>query len=450
MDDRDIVVIGAGPTGLGAGHRLRQLGHDDWVVLEAADRVGGLASSYTDAAGFTWDVGGHVLFSHYDHYDAVVDDVLGEDWTAIERQAWIWMEGRFVRYPFQHHLGALDRQTVFDCVFGAVEAAASSDGAPPRTFVDWVLATMGRGIADHFMLPYNRKVWATPLERMSADWIAERVPPVDVERLLRSVLLHETPSRWGPNRTFRYPLRGGTGAIFEGIGRFLDGHLRLASAAVHVDPRARVVTTSDGRSLRYRTLLSTMPLTRLVTLTDGVPDAVRHAAEQLEWAGGHFVGIGVDRPADTDRCWVYFPEHDVPFYRVTYLSNYSPYLTARPGQLSLLAEISTSPSQPVDPETVVDEVVDGLMSTGLLTPDDVGATVSRWHLEVPLTYPVPTLGRDAALATVHGWLREHGVWSRGRFGAWRYEIGNMDHSFMQGAEFVDAVLHGAPEPTWEG
>ena len=60
-----IVILGAGPTGLGAAHRLTELGHDDWDIFEGSDHVGGLASSVTDDHGFIWDHGGHVMFSHY-------------------------------------------------------------------------------------------------------------------------------------------------------------------------------------------------------------------------------------------------------------------------------------------------------------------------------------------------------------------------------------------------
>jgi UDP-galactopyranose mutase len=65
-----------------------------------------------------------------------------------------------------------------------------------------------------------------------------------------------------------------------------------------------------------------------------------------------------------------------------------------------------------------------------------------------MSYPIPSVGRDAALGTIQPWLREHDIWSRGRFGAWLYEIGNMDHSTMQGVEFVDHVVLGEPETVW--
>ncbi|HEX6213166.1 MAG TPA: NAD(P)-binding protein, partial [Vicinamibacterales bacterium] len=67
-----IVIIGAGPTGLGAAWRLHELGHHNWVLYESTDHPGGLASSVVDTQGFTWDLGGHVLFSHYKYFDNVM------------------------------------------------------------------------------------------------------------------------------------------------------------------------------------------------------------------------------------------------------------------------------------------------------------------------------------------------------------------------------------------
>ena len=63
MEQFDYLIIGAGPTGLGAAHRLKELGVRRFAVLEANDHAGGLSASFKDSAGFTWDIGGHVLFS---------------------------------------------------------------------------------------------------------------------------------------------------------------------------------------------------------------------------------------------------------------------------------------------------------------------------------------------------------------------------------------------------
>src|ERR687883_128207 len=118
-----IVVVGAGPTGLGAGYRLAELGYDDWVILEASDRVGGLATPFTDEDGFTLDIGAQVIFSHYEYYDRLVDRLMGDQYSTLNREAWVWMENRFIPYPFQNNIGGLDPETALECLVGAVEAA---------------------------------------------------------------------------------------------------------------------------------------------------------------------------------------------------------------------------------------------------------------------------------------------------------------------------------------
>ena len=447
-DSPRIVIVGAGPTGLGAGYRLNELGYDDWVILEANDYVGGLATSFTDENDFTWDIGGHVMFSHYPYYDELVDRLMGDQFSTLNREAWVWMEDRFIPYPFQNNIGGLEPQTVFECLTGAIKARYEPIGSPPANFREWVLATMGQGIADHFMIPYNFKVWATPGDRMSFNWIGERVSVVDVEDLLRNVLFDKPETQWGPNSTFRYPLRGGTGFLYDGMRKYVDHKLHLETPVTSVDPVAKEVRTKDGRVWPYDVLLSTIPLNKLIAHTEAVPDAVTRAVGELEWSGSHIVGIGVDRPVDSEKNWIYFPEPDVPFYRVTYLSNYSPHLTAGPDQFSLLTETSHSTYKDEDPETIVDRVVDGLVLTGLMQEDDRAKIATRWRCSPAMTYPVPTVKRDEALGTVQPWLRSQDIWSRGRFGAWLYEIGNMDHSCMQGVEWVNHVLHGDPETVW--
>jgi protoporphyrinogen oxidase len=443
----ELVIVGAGPTGLGAAHRLAERGHDGWDVLEAASCVGGLARSITDDAGFTYDIGGHVLFTGDDRHRRVMDAVLGDDAMEITRQAWVWMYDRYLPYPFQHHLGALDADVVYECVSGLV-AARAAGANPPGSFAAWIDATFGDGIARHFMRPYNEKVWATPLHRMSSGWIAERVAVPDVDRVLRNVLLAEEASDWGPNRTFRYPRRGGTGAIYERLAAPVRDRIAFADPVVAVDVERRRVTTASGRERRYDRLLSTAPLDRLVATCTDAPPEVRAAAARLHAIGTTVVGIGLDRPGDPSRNWIYYPEPEVPFHRVTYLSNYSPEMTAREDQTLLLIEVSDDGTSPPPRARAVADVLAGLEHVGLTTPDDRDRIVTVWHHHEPRSYPVPTRDRDRHLAAIEPWLARHGIASRGRFGSWRYELGNMDHAFLQGYEWVDAVLDGTSETVW--
>src|SRR6266566_10118745 len=93
------LIVGAGPTGLGAAWRLEQRGIRDWLIVEAGKVAGGLAQSIVDEHGFTWDLGGHVQFSHYEMFDELMDDLLGGDgWLYHDRDSWVWIRDRFVPY----------------------------------------------------------------------------------------------------------------------------------------------------------------------------------------------------------------------------------------------------------------------------------------------------------------------------------------------------------------
>ncbi|NUO37144.1 MAG: NAD(P)-binding protein [Gemmatimonadaceae bacterium] len=441
-----IVIIGAGPTGLAAGYRLRELGHTNFVMLEAREKVGGLASSETSPNGFVYDIGGHVLFSHYEYFDKLFDKLLGDEYQLLLRESWVWMCDRFLPYPFQNNIKYLPREVVLECLMGLIEAQREPlDLARFRNFEELIYGVFGKGIAKYFMMPYNFKVWAHPPAMMNKEWIGERVSVVDIARVLGNVVLDRDDAGWGPNSTFKYPRHGGTGGLFARMQPYVQDNLRLESPVAGVDIEAKEVLLRDGSRERYDMLLSTMPLDLLVqSMSSGeVPPVVREQAARLRHSGSHIVGVGLEQPAPSKKCWMYFPEGSSPFYRVTYLSNYSPEVVPDASRnYSLLAEISHSEFKPDDRDTVIERTVQGMVNTQLLKDADRADIVDTFLIERDYTYPTPSLERDPALAVLHPWLESRDIYSRGRFGAWRYEVGNMDHSVAQGVEWVNRVIQG--------
>jgi protoporphyrinogen oxidase len=445
------LILGAGPTGLGAAHRLSELGCDDWLLLEQNDRVGGLASSFVDPQGFTWDLGVHVVFSHYDYFDSLLDGLFegseGNGWLHHRREAWVWMRERLIPYPLQQNLHLLPPEDLWKCLEGLMELGRKQ--MPPiEHFGDWIQAYFGSGLADVFMLPYNFKVWAHPALEMCHDWVGERVAPVTLRGVLKNLVFQQLQGNWGPNSTFRFPRRGGTGAIWSALGRRLPPHrVRFGRKVVAIDLRAKSVTTSAGEVVRYETLLSTIPLDTFCAQTE---DAQLHEwSRQLVRTSTHIVGVGLEGHAPEaleKKSWLYFPEPEVPFYRATMFSNYSPYNVPKPGeQWSLICEVSESRHRPPLAD-VTGAVVDGLRGTGFVGEDET--PVSLWHRRLPHGYPTPFLGRNATLGLIDNRLRAHQVHSRGRFGGWKYEVSNQDHSMMQGVEFAEFVCLDQPERTY--
>ena len=452
MHDVEFLILGAGPTGLGAAWRLAQRGHRDWLLVEATDTPGGLARSIVDEHGFLWDVGCHVQHGHYDYFEDLMDELLGVDgWYYHDRESWVWLKERFVPYPFQLNLHRLPEDDLWTCVRGLISAAARADG-PATNFGEWIDRTFGRGIGDVFLRPYNTKIWACPPEEMNCTWIGDRVALTDLARVVRNIRDVRDDVSWGPNSRFRFPKTGGTGAVWKRLAALIERrmprHMHFQHPVARVDTAAHRVTFADGASLTYRHLISTMPLDALIERSD-LASAYREDASRLRHSSTHIVGIGLHGQAPASiagKSWMYYPEDNCPFYRLTHFSQYSPAnVPDSSRQWSLIAEVSEAPETPRDVDAVIAGTIDGLVATQLI--DSRAQVHHTWHQRFGYGYPIPSLERDAALNVLLPALERRGVYSRGRFGAWKYEVANQDHSLAQGVEVIDALLDGAEEVT---
>jgi protoporphyrinogen oxidase len=440
-----VAIVGAGPCGLGCARELDRLGFREWTVYERENHPGGLASSVLDPAGFTWDLGGHVVFSHFGEFDLLLEEALGDDVCEHERASYIRFDGRWVPYPFQNNLRHLEPELVLECLLGLIDAPG---GDLDMDFGSWMEATFGAAITRVFMRPYNEKVWATSPEEMAAAWIGERVSVVDYRRALRSVLLGRDDVGWGPNNTFRFPKAGGTGEIYRRVAGQLGPRVQLGRAVARIEPDRKLLHFDDARTEEYDALVTTMPLDRLVNALDGAHAEITEAAAALRHTSVSVVGVGYERPLADDKCWMYFPDLGVPFYRAT---NFAKYAAANvpsgnTGRYSsYLTETAFSPGAG-PPRDLRERVMAGLVTGGVVEDDQSIASIHV--IDVEYAYPVPTLGRDRALATIQPWLMDRDIYARGRFGAWRYEMGNMDHAVKMGIDVAHRLLEGRPEELW--
>lgn len=434
-----IVIIGAGPAGLGAAYRLQELGYNNWEIYEKNSYVGGLSASFRDDKGFTWDIGGHVFFSHYEYVDKLVATLLANEHLIHQRDSWIWLLNCWVPYPFQNNIRHLPKEALLECLLGLFKTQVNKISS--NNFKDWILTNFGEGIAKYFMLPYNQKVWAHPLGSMDKAWMAERVSVIDLERVLRNVIFEQDEREWGPNSQFLFPLHGGTGGLFSKFLPHIKDHLVLNEEMSEINLYKKTVSFLSGRVLSYDILVNTTPLDQLIFRIKPRDTSLVKAARQLKHNGVFSVGIGIKKPCPSKKCWIYFPENNCCFYRSTYFSNYSPNNVPDPQNFySLICETSYSEYKPEDRNTIVEMTIDGLVNARMITDADRNLIETTHVIEAEYAYPIPTLERDKALGVIIPYLESKGIFSRGRFGAWKYEAGNMDHSIMQGVEIINKIL----------
>ena len=471
-----IVIIGAGPTGLGVAHRLFELGvlHSSTqvVILEQAERAGGLASSYRDPQGFLWDNGGHVVFSHYPYYDHVLDKAVTQ-WERRSRAAYAFMMGssgkrKFIPYPVQNSIHLMDEEEQSRSLQGLEEITLHPILEKSTNFDEWLVRNFGEGLCEVFMRKYNRKVWTVNPSEMNALWMGERVAVPNVDDIKAKIAAAKSgqkeakDTKWGPNQFFRYPRYGGTGAIWTGVANNLyQGWFHYFQTVTKIDTENKVLSVQDrdgypDYTLTYDYLVTTAPLDVFVGMvqdSDPALQEMRDDAAKFVYSHTHVVGIGLKgQPPDylANKSWIYFPDSDSPFYRVTILSNYADDMVPVAGKYwSLMCEAAEpkvhSNLEYWKEDNLIKATITALVVYGFINEHDV---VSKYHRYLDHGYPVPFLLRKHFLEHIQPWLEKRAVFSRGRFGGWRYEVGNQDHSFMQGVELADYLMRGLAEETY--
>jgi len=425
------LILGAGLAGLSAAAALRE---SDTLVLEREGEVGGLCRSRV-VNGFTFDCTGHLLHLKDPGIRETIHALLPRGFESIERHSLIFSKGVYTGYPFQANTYGLPREVVRECVVGFVEALLRS-GGPAREaahFKEWVHATFGAGIARHFLLPYNEKLYRVDLEEMECGWVSWSIPRPSLDEVVRGSLGMEVKGL-GYNPRFLYPRKGGIQVVPQALAARC-GDIRLGAEVVSLDLMRRVARLATGEEIAYERLLSTLPLDAFLRMLSPPPEP------SLERAGGRLravrvvnLNLGVDRGKVLPGHWVYFPEPEFPFYRVGSPTNYSGGVAPR-GCSSLYVEMARRRDEPLDAQALEQEAMEGLRRAGILRRED--KILARELLVLDPAYVIYDHFRRQALPSILRILERYGVISTGRFGAWEY--GSMESAMKQGREAAERL-----------
>ena len=435
-DRREVIVVGAGPTGLSATYHLG----GDALLLERSANVGGWCRSIVDG-GFTFDYAGHIMFSNDPYVHKLYDLLLGDNVHWQEREAWIYSKNVYTRYPFQGALYGLPPEVIKECVMGAIEARYGKAGElasvkrEPRNFEEFIYQVWGSGIAKHFAIPYNRKLWAVPLSEMETSWLGGRVPLPNLEEMIDGAL-KPVPKPMGPNARFGYPLRGGFQTLMDGFLPLIGDRIQFNAEVVEISPTKRRLRLADGSTYSYDALVSTMPLPKLVqAIGPAAPKAVQAAAKRLRHVSVRCVNIGVAREKLTEKHWIYYPE-DTVFHRIFVQGNASPHCNP-PGGFGLTCEITYSEYKPLpcSGQELIQRCINDCRKVGIFNADD--EVIVANEVDMPYAYVVYDHERADNVNTIRLWLAKHDILLAGRYSEWEYY--NSDHAFLAGKRVAESV-----------
>jgi hypothetical protein len=125
----------AGPPASAPRSAAKTSGHADWTLIDP-EPPGGLSRSYVDDHGFTWDLGGHVIFSHYQYFDDAMD-FSTKEWYHLQRESWVRIADVWVPYPFQNNIHRLPPKEKEECFEGLLEVYRATFDGPPKNFKEY-------------------------------------------------------------------------------------------------------------------------------------------------------------------------------------------------------------------------------------------------------------------------------------------------------------------------
>ena len=427
------LIIGGGLAGLAAAGELE--GHKPCLIAERENRPGGLAAT-VKKGGFSFDYSGHLLHLRWPKTSKLILEALKGNCARLKRDARIYAHKRWTPYPFQANLSGMPDKVKSECVSGFLKAFNAGNTGPgdgTEVFSSWTRRVLGDGISEHFMLPYNAKLWQYPLTRLTTEWCAPFVPMPNPEEVIKGAYGRKNEGL-GYNTVFHYPKRGGIGALANALAMKSRG-LRLGLKVESVDLKKGVAEVRHFGPVHFKRLINTAPLNEFIAMTSDSPAAIKRAATSLRHNTVYVLNLGV-KGVKSDMHWGYFPGAEFPFYRTGIATNFARSLAPR-GCASFYIEIATA-GEALDLASAETAVLKALKACGLIKT--YGQVVERLWLKIPCAYVVYNKERAQALPVIFDWLKTKKAQSIGRYGAWKYSF--MEESVKEGLEAAGRLKSG--------
>lgn len=429
-----IVIIGAGLTGLSAAYHLRQYGIDDIFICEKQPEPGGLLRT-SRVDGFTFDHTGHFLHVNDPYFSSFLSSLCDlSEFDTIHRQSGVYTYGRINPYPFQMNLHGLPADVITECITGYINRPRIKK---PRTFAQWVHTHFGRGIGKHFFFPFQHKILSYDLRKIEPSWTGRFVPKTNLAAMIKNAIEPPPPvQKVGYNSNLIYPRAGGIDTVIRKLVEKIELPIATDHEVVAVDPQQKLVSFSNGRTVRYTSLISTMPLNHLLTrTTSSARSTAPDQAHKLKCNSVLNINLGINRPLEHDLHWLYVPDPRMPFYRLGFWHNICPAL-APAGHSALYAELSFMPGR--DSKAIVaqkrEQAVAGICNLLNIAPSDI---ILEHDLVLPHAYVIYDQWRKQNLSGLLRRLSDAHIHSIGRFGEWKYS--SMQEAVLDGRTIADTL-----------
>jgi len=453
-----VAVIGAGPAGITAAYQISKEIPSGRItqldVYEISNDAGGLAKSMS-LWDQTVDMGPHRFFSHDKRVNELWLEVAGRDYRMVNRQTRIYYKGKFFDYPLKagnalRNLGIFEAARCMLSYFRQKIIPTPDTG----TFESWVSRRFGKRLYEIFFKTYSEKLWGIKCTELDSDFASQRIKRLSLYEAVKNALIKK---RKNVHKTlvdqFAYPVTG-SGSIYRKMAETViknGGQMHFTTAVEKVltrDDTAVSIVMESGETREYDNIVSTMPISLLVTRLPAVPDSIKELAGSLKFRNTILVYLKVEDSQLFPDQWLYIHSSDLEMGRMTNFRNWIPELFKDQKETILCLEYWCYFEDPIwtkDDEYFIELAKKEAKATGL-TGD---ATISEGHvIKIPRCYPVYFSNYKSVIEPVQDYLdgikNLHVI---GRYGAYKYN--NQDHSIIMGILAAENILENKGHDLWQ-
>lgn len=448
-----VAVIGAGPAGMTAAYELAKK-IKNVEVFEASPSVGGLAKTI-DLWGQKVDIGPHRFFSDNTKINELWLEVVGNDFEMVDRLTRIYYKKKFFHYPIKA-FNALNNLGIFEATrcmlaYGKEKIMPTKDTS---NFEGWVTNRFGKRLFQIFFKTYTEKLWGINSKDLDADFAAQRIKKLSLGEAVINAL---KGGRGNKHKTlvdeFAYP-HGGTGMVYERMAAFVKkqgGNVNLSSPVKRVltkNNTAYAIELENGELKEYDHIISSMPLTLMVTRLPEAPKEIIEAAHKLRFRNTILVYLNVKADNLFPDNWLYIHSNDLQMGRLTNFSNWVEQTKGNSKDTILCLEYwcyTEDEFWSKSEAELIDLAKQEIKKTGLIGK---AAISDGFVYKINRSYPVYATGYKKDLEPVEKYLSSvKNLHVIGRYGAFKYN--NQDHSILMGILAAENILDNKNNNLWD-
>jgi protoporphyrinogen oxidase len=372
----------------------------------------------------------------------------------------IYYNGKYYDYPLKAS-NALKNLGLWEATL-CVMSYAWARVNPPKdqsTLEGWIVSRFGWRLYKHFFKTYNEKLWGVPVNKLPADFAAQRIKNLSLWNAVVNSLLPKKNQKAITSliEEFQYP-KHGPGMMWERCRDLVEargckvvmntrvvGVRRENGQAVAVVGQAK-----DGTRTEYPCshVISSMPLSQLVTaMQPPASEPAAKAASDLRYRDFLTVALVVPEKYSFPDNWIYVHSKDVQVGRIQNFGSWSPYMV-KEGRTCLGLEFFVFEGDETWNKPDAELIEQGKRELGILNLVDPSKVEAGYVVRMPKAYPFYDEFYKANVARIMEWMKRDAsnVFPVGRNGMHRYN--NQDHSMYTAMLTAENIALGTQHDVW--